>query len=397
LNATEGTDLIEAPPNTPKQWVRKYRSLNHDLEALSEANRATVEAHALVCLNRMTVGTVSIRVRALRRLDAVLGGRPLATVTGHDLARFATEIRTTSSASNLSALVAHMKPALKELLGLEPDERLPTELARPLRVRLPRHRRDDVLVREEDFNALLAAANQNPRNRAFHWGEQVQAFLWFLWATGFRIDEALSCNLRAITLDHEGGAWVRLSPDAPLKGEGTLKTGAREVYITEGIKPLQVWVTLHPGAADPAAPLWVAPKPRQVTRLEYSTVTKHWLPTLVRRAGLLEKRGSDFAITPHDFRHTCATRKARLGWNEAQLCAYFGWAPGSRQASHYVHLAAADMRERVRKDAGLAADSHPVVAVDVDVAQRLAQALTGLLAGTRPKGQVAPPPDWQRP
>lgn len=70
-------------------------------------------------------------------------------------------------------------------------------------------------------------------------------------------------------------------------------------------------------------------------------------------SGLLATRSEPRPLRAHDFWHTCATRKARLGWNESQLRRYFGWSPGSDMPSRYVHLALGDMREQVRRDAGV--------------------------------------------
>jgi integrase/recombinase XerD len=46
-------------------------------------------------------------------------------------------------------------------------------------------------------------------------------------------------------------------------------------------------------------------------------------------------------LHPHLFRHTAATERARLGWNEAQMRAYFGWSKSTDMPSRYVHLAGA--------------------------------------------------------
>jgi hypothetical protein len=70
------------------------------------------------------------------------------------------------------------------------------------------------------------------------------------------------------------------------------------------------------------------------------------LRALAKRAGLRH-------INPHLFRHSRATRAAESGWNESVMRTYFGWQPGSRMASHYVHLAQGQIEERVRKDAHL--------------------------------------------
>ncbi|NAY82376.1 MAG: hypothetical protein GU362_05810, partial [Thaumarchaeota archaeon] len=47
-------------------------------------------------------------------------------------------------------------------------------------------------------------------------------------------------------------------------------------------------------------------------------------------------------------RHTSATRDAKLGFTEAQLCLKYGWKIGSRVPAVYLHLSAKDLREVVK-------------------------------------------------
>ena len=50
----------------------------------------------------------------------------------------------------------------------------------------------------------------------------------------------------------------------------------------------------------------------------------------------------------YTFRHTSATRDAKLGLTEARLCLKYGWKIGSRVPSVYLHLSAKDLRDVVR-------------------------------------------------
>lgn len=60
-----------------------------------------------------------------------------------------------------------------------------------------------------------------------------------------------------------------------------------------------------------------------------------------RRAGIKKK------LSCHDFRHTAVTEKARQGWTEAEMRAYFGWKRDSPMPSRYTHLSGRDMDDKM--------------------------------------------------
>jgi len=213
---------------------------------------------------------------------------------------------------------------------------LPTPLRRAFKHKRPPHIKNTEVITLAELEALLRAVGQvEGRALAANHAEH-RAVLWALWDSGMRISELLSIRLGGCVFDERGGARLTLPPDGI-----DLKTGPRSIYVIECVGALKAWLAHHPDPRDREAPLF--PSPIDGTTLNASTVARA-LAKYCQRAGIRH-------IHPHLFRHTRATRAAEAGWNEAELRAYFGWAPGSAMASHYVHLAQAHMEERVRKDA----------------------------------------------
>ena len=55
---------------------------------------------------------------------------------------------------------------------------------------------------------------------------------------------------------------------------------------------------------------------------------------------------------PHAWRKSLATFKASIGWNQAQLCTFFGWVQGSKEAAKYIRLAEQDLEKALLKEYG---------------------------------------------
>lgn len=186
-------------------------------------------------------------------------------------------------------------------------------------------------------------------------------------ASGFRVGEFVSLNVGDVTF--EGSvARLALREEAP-----DLKTGPRTVYIHDGVPELRAWLAMHPARDDRDAPLWIQGRAESILRLNRDGVRKT-LALALKWSGLDKLLPA--LLTPHDFRHTCATEKAELGWNEYQMCSYFGWEIGSRTPGTYVHMKLSRQRDRILADAertAQAARSAP------DKANEAVQALLGLV------------------
>lgn len=172
---------------------------------------------------------------------------------------------------------------------------------------------------------------------------RLKALVSFMWEAGFRAGEIVALNVGSIAFD-QYGAKVSIPT-----GAVGLKTGARTVRVlpNESAPHMQAWLELHPFKTDPDAPLFHGtsrrnPHGRMLPSSLYAVIQR-----LVKTAGI--KRH----IKPHDFRHTAATEKAKLGYTEAQLRHFFGWSRTSDMPSHYVHLAGADFERMMLEKHGI--------------------------------------------
>ena len=55
---------------------------------------------------------------------------------------------------------------------------------------------------------------------------------------------------------------------------------------------------------------------------------------------------------PHAWRKSLATFKASIGWNQSQLCKFFGWVQGSKEAAKYIRLAEEDLQKALMEEYG---------------------------------------------
>src|ERR1051326_2885364 len=117
--------------------------------------------------------------------------------------------------------------------------------------------------------------------------------------------------------------------------------------MAEGVAALKAWLAVHPAGGDPKAPLFCGFYDRTgLVPMGYESLSDH-LGMLSRKAGIAP------GVTAHDFRHTCATRKARAGWVESELRLFFGWSRESNMPSRYVSTQLSHLRDRVRSDLGM--------------------------------------------
>jgi integrase len=176
------------------------------------------------------------------------------------------------------------------------------------------------LLFEEDIRTLISNADH----------PMVRAYLAFSDEVGPRIGEAL--NMRVKDVIHDGTDVI-----CRLRG----KTGERAIYLVKSVSMLSQWLDLHPFSGEPDAPLWINLSNNNAReRWTYSASLK-MLRSLAKKA-CLKKR-----IYAHLFRHSAASRDARSGFTEAQLCLKYGWVMGSRMPRVYLHLAGTDLKQKI--------------------------------------------------
>ncbi len=151
-----------------------------------------------------------------------------------------------------------------------------------------------------------------------------KAFILFLYETGCRIGEAFNIKIKDIDSD-EYGARITLMG----------KTGARKIRIIASAPAVSNWVKHHPIQNDKNVWLFCSINHSSLgNQGEYAYYNK-----LLREAR--KRTNITKPVNPHHFRHSRATELAKK-LTEAQLCAYMGWVPGSKEAATYVHLSGRD-------------------------------------------------------
>ena len=119
------------------------------------------------------------------------------------------------------------------------------------------------------------------------------------------------------------------------------KTGERLILLIKSVPLLMQWLTSHPFRNDSDAPLWIGFSSTNRYQQWSYRAYRDMLVEIGRKAGIRKK------ITPYLFRHSAATRDARLGFTEAQLCMKYGWTLGSKMPRVYLHLANTDLYSKI--------------------------------------------------
>lgn len=188
------------------------------------------------------------------------------------------------------------------------------------------------LLTEDEVNKLIATAD-HPRNKAV---------IAILAESGARIGEIGNLTIGQIKIDASGTV---------LNVSG--KTGRRRLRIISATSYLVKWLDIHPDNANPYAPLWVNIGTKDYHKQStYETIRKILIETF-KKAGIKKR------CHPYIFRHSRASQLARH-LTEYQMCAYFGWTPGSRMPSLYVHISGKDLDEDILRINGMKPGEKPI-------------------------------------
>jgi len=293
------------------RFGREYRKL---LGRLHPADSRDAERFAQELLGQgLTAGRVLKYLLTLGVVSRRIG-KPLRELTAEDVNTWAVWLHTESGYTEWyrCALITMVRKYLR-WLGRE-------ELAKLLKLKLPKNSRlpEEILTEEEIRR--LAEATCNTRDRAF---------VLALYESGCRVGEFLPLKLKHVSFDSHG---------AVLRVEG--KTGARRVRVIASAIALQRWLEEHPEKNNPEAYLWcplpTPNNPRRADRcISYNSVHR-LLKELAKRAGVRKN------VHPHALRHARATHLARH-LTEAQMKEFFGWTQDSSMAATYVHLSGRDV------------------------------------------------------
>lgn len=325
-------------------------------------NRPGLERHVDVDTNNWELLSIKSWAQAVLKADHVLDDKPFLSVDADDCQKVMKAFRTIYTRSSLRLKAISFRKHLRFLHGVEKTlaelGKAGAAIERTLKVVRDKNADkapDGQVIADPDFIELIDKVpsrlacgkkwNMQDRDRCM-WQVDRHA--------GFRVGELVSLNKRYATREvHDGAPCYRLDlVEAKDRTDGykpDLKTGKRTVYVANpaAVLALDVWLANHP-STDPDAPLFIVGEGCADVRRLCDDAVRKTLRKCMKAAGLNAKYPG---FTPHDFRHTCATEKAELGWGEYQMCSFFGWEIGSPTPGTYVHGRVEKQRARILADA----------------------------------------------
>lgn len=330
--------------NFPKRLERVLAEVpnEHNRELIRKYNRERK-------VNGIAASTRNNDISTLRNFCQYLGDKDLEDVEREDVLDYLDRRSRTRMWRNVTkdgdATITHKEVPLSEATLAERKIKLrqffkwlrgtddyPAEVAglstsRPDQDKIP----VDELITPEDIAKLIQA----------HEDRRDKAILAVLYESGLRSSEFCALNIRSVKFD-KYGAVLTLPKDAP-----KLKTGARRVRLIDSVTYLKSWYEHHPRKDEPEAPLFFTRSRRAPGRRMSPNALWQFTQRAAKKAGLSKH------IYPHLFRHSAATERARAGFSEHELRAFFGWSRTSDMPSRYVHLAGLDYEQMLLKRRGL--------------------------------------------
>lgn len=326
-------------------------------------------------------------VLASQRLDECCGGRPFAGLEKADYVGCLEAYRSRLAVRTLRGLSTHLKVTYRDTHN---TDALPRDIRKALSVKVPKDAEEGVrVVSDDEFKALLGGASamrggSNGVPTATMW----TALLWVMMDGGLRASELLGLRVGDIEVVGDGRYLLHLRADGRV-----LKTGPRVVPVSGAVPALAALLSVHPHSQDERSHLFQNMRKRGDSGvMKYLTLNRQ-LTRLANATGVNAGRALTENVTPHDFRHSCATQKARQGWQPLDLMKFFGWTT-LKMAMTYVHMDYQDIAERVARDAGLVGGvpqrtTQPLVAlgpaptmdaVEAMIAARVEKAVAAALA-----------------
>ena len=184
------------------------------------------------------------------------------------------------------------------------------------------------LPTEEEAKKLVDCGSNQMRKASFALEDEI----------GARPGELLTLRKCDVLFDGDD-VMVRL-------GHRGGKTGERVLYIVKSVSLLSQWLNVHPLRGDMDAPLWLSQSnSNRLCNWSYNAYAKA-LEETATSVGIRKK------IIPYLLRHTAASREARLGWTEVELCQKYGWKLGSRMPRVYIHIAGSDLKRKIQQTYG---------------------------------------------
>ncbi len=296
--------------------------LQRTLATIAPARRPIVERFLTAMrADGLAVGTLARYAEAIRSLETL--GKPYEALTRDDILRWAEGCQKTVAPKTYSDRAILLKRFLRWVFsGGDPDAPYP-ECVWWLRPKQSRRLPAKEMPTREEVQRLLEAA-KSQRDRAI---------ISVLAECGCRRGELLSLRIGDLSVDRN---ILRFK----LRG----KTGERVVPLVQSKPDVELWLSMHPARNDRKAPLWCCEGDGQ--RPLGASGLDSLLRSLTKRARISKK------LSAHSFRHFAATYMASH-LTEPMMRRIFGWTPGSRTPSTYIHMNGAETEEAIRRLHGL--------------------------------------------
>ena len=185
------------------------------------------------------------------------------------------------------------------------------------------------------------------------------AMIALLYDAGLRNSEMRNLLIKSVTINKQGGEVI-----LPVKADEN-KTGTRKIFIITSVPYLKQLLNYHPFKDYPDAPLFYS-KDRLIynnliQKMSQGKLEKDDLDQLkLGRSSVIDivksigkKSCMKISVYPHLLRHSSATNYARLGLTDAEMRIRYGWSKTSNMPSQYIHIASADMNNKILKLNGL--------------------------------------------
>jgi len=173
-----------------------------------------------------------------------------------------------------------------------------------------------------------------------------KAFIAILWSSGGRVSEVLGLQWKNVRFND---SIVKLT------FEETKTGGKRIVPLRAGYLYLKQLQDMDELSDNRDA--YIFRKIREKKGEEGEQLSYNAAKNIIYRAAE-EAEIKDKKVNPHAFRKGRATFLAAKGMNQAQLCEYFGWAQGSKEAAKYIRLAESDVENSIKEISGLGAEAE---------------------------------------
>ncbi|PNG96570.1 tyrosine-type recombinase/integrase [Streptomyces malaysiensis] len=304
---------------------------------VAEVVEASIAASAPSLKPKSTDGARSV---ARKHIAPAFGERRVTSLRAGDVERWVQKLARDLSSGTVRNIYNVLNKAMKYALRREWIANNPCT-----GVELPKAHGEIVDDRQFLTPAQVAAVAEELAKKEPHYGLIVRMAAY----TGLRAGELAALRIRDINMLHRvvevrrtvarrtGHGWVITAPKS--------KRSARDVPLTRSLaEELRVWISAHPYATDPDAPLW--PGSRNTgkggevdwsRRFDIGNLGKRYFRPIVR-SGALAPAGISTALRWHDLRHTYASIMAAAGRDVRLVSQWLGHESLTTTEKTYVHL-----------------------------------------------------------